>query len=108
PAPAAGGLSASSSWVPGGGLSDATFDGVESEVVWGELADIGFSTGVGGLSDCPNGDPSSLNFSLGFFGGKYQGVQVNFKGGHFDGITIGLGLGVALPVTYTTTTTHKK
>lgn len=61
------------------------------------IADIGVNAGVADLSDCPQGKPTSLNMGL----GKYGGVQLNFKGGHFDGLTIGIGLGLGSPVTYT-------
>jgi RHS repeat-associated protein len=97
PAPGAGGLNFSSNWKPGGGLPDATYNGAAPEFVLGLLADIGVNAGIADLSDCPQGIPTALNIGL----GKYGGVQLNFKGGHFDGVTIGIGLGVGSPVTYT-------
>jgi hypothetical protein len=82
---------------PGGGVQDATYDGAAPEIVWGLLGDVGVNAGIADLSDCPQGKPTSLNVGL----GKYGGVQLNFKGTHFDGVTIGVGLGVGSSVTYT-------
>lgn len=90
------GASASSNWTPGQGLQSAS-SSVTPEVVLGEIADAGVSAGIGGLSSCQGGRGISFNLGL----GRYGGVQLNFKGGKFDGISFGLGVGVSLPVSLT-------
>jgi hypothetical protein len=45
-------------------------------------------------------EETSLNVSLPFTG-KYGGVELNFKGGSFDGVSLGIGVGLNLPITYT-------
>ena len=95
----AGGVTASSSWAPGQGLEGASYNGLSSEVVLGGIADAGVSAGIGGLSKgmCDDGNPRSISFGL----GKYGGIQLNFIGSNFDGITVGLGVGLSLPITVT-------
>jgi len=94
----AAGVNFSSSYTPGEGLASNPMD---SEYVVGSAADVGVSAGIGGLSDCKNGKKTSLNLGGCIFG-KYGGLQLNFAGGHFDGVTIGLGLGFTSPISYTT------
>ncbi|ENV36801.1 hypothetical protein F959_02352 [Acinetobacter venetianus RAG-1 = CIP 110063] len=50
-----------------------------------------------------NAPDKSLGFSIPWLG-KYTGGSVNFKGDSFDGIDLGLGLGlgVSSPINYTT------
>jgi RHS repeat-associated protein len=103
PAPGAGGMNFSSTWKPGGGLDDATSDQA-AEMVWGALVDIGVNAGITNLSNCPNGVPTSLNIGL----GQYGGVQIGFKNGQFDGVSLGIGVGISSPVTYTTPVNSKK
>ena len=98
PYPGAIGGSASSSWVPGGSVNQAT-SSTAFEVTTGELWDVDVSAGIGGLSHCSNGKPWSINFGP---LGKYGGIQLNFVGDQFDGITAGIGLGLSLPITVTT------
>jgi hypothetical protein len=90
-------MTASSSWTPGQGLEGASGNELAPEVVLGEIADVGVSTGIGGLSACSDGKPRSINFGL----GKYGGIQINFVGSSFGGVTVGLGVGLSLPVTVT-------
>jgi hypothetical protein len=94
----AAGPNFSSSWNPQSG--SLGYNGINSEYVIGAAADAGVSVGLHGLSSCPDGEETSLNVSLPFTG-KYGGVELNFKGGSFDGVSLGIGVGLNLPITYT-------
>lgn len=99
PGGAAVGPNFNASYVPGQGFDGATSTaGLELE--FGALVDIGVNAGINGLSSCPNGKKEAITFTLPFFG-KYGGVTLNFEGGKFDGIDVGLGVGVSLPITAT-------
>lgn len=79
----------------------AAFNGFQAEYVVGSVVDVGVSMGVNGLSSAPLDAPDrSWGFAVPWMG-KYTGISVNFKGGNFDGLDIGLGLGRSSPVTYT-------
>jgi RHS repeat-associated protein len=93
----AGGVSFSSTWAPGQGIEGASYKGMLAEAVLGEIADVGVSAGIDGLSNCTTGTPRTVSFGL----GKYGGIQLNFIDSQFDGISFGIGLGVSLPVTIT-------
>ncbi|MCR4532798.1 hypothetical protein [Acinetobacter venetianus] len=80
----------------------ATYNGFQTEYVAGSLIDVGVAVGLNGLSSAPaNAPDKSLGFSIPWLG-KYTGGSVNFKGDSFDGIDLGLGLGVSSPINYTT------
>ncbi|MBF0387924.1 MAG: RHS repeat protein [Candidatus Omnitrophica bacterium] len=86
-------------------------NGFSPEIVYGEIFDIGGSAGLSDISgSCGEkaGDTIGVNFP---WMGKYGGVQVTMRNdiswnnpGTWipDSVQVGLGLGVALPVTYTT------
>lgn len=93
----AAGPNASSSWTPGEGLRGASFNGIDGEYVIGSVADAGVNAGIGGFSSCPQGKPKSVSIGA----GRYGGIQINYKGGHFDGISVGLGVALSMPVTFT-------
>jgi RHS repeat-associated protein len=88
------GLNASSSY---GSLGLGTANSDVKEFVIGSLVDVGVSAGVAGFSDCPGGDEKTLSVGL----GKYGGVQASFVNGKLDGVSIGLGVGISSPVTWT-------
>lgn len=73
------------------------FKGIDKEYTIGSFYDFGVSAGVTGLSGCENGTERTLSFGL----GKYGGAQLTFKGGRLDAISVGLGRGYSLPVTFT-------
>jgi hypothetical protein len=99
PGGAAIGPNFNASYVPGQGFDGATSTaGLEAE--FGAVWDVGVSAGVNGLSSCANGKRESVTFTLPFFG-KYGGVTLNFEGGQFDGLDLGLGVGWSLPITAT-------
>jgi len=91
------GFNFSSEWKPGGSIQDAVYKGRKSEYTIASIADIGVSAGIGGLSKYKGGQETTLSIST----GKYGGVQLNYKDGNFDGLTVGLGLGLSLPVNFT-------
>ena len=81
------------------------------EVVIGSYWDFGFSIGVKDLSDtCGAQSGNTINIGL----GRYLGVQFNERKDSiwynpftwFDGISVGLGLGISLPVTFTVPYNH--
>jgi len=73
---------------------------MSEEFVIGSLWDVGVSTGISGISGCKDGVERSLSINVPWLG-KYTGVQLGFKGGAIDSITIGYGRGWSLPATFT-------
>jgi RHS repeat-associated protein len=73
------------------------FKGIDEEYTIGSFFDFGVSAGITGLSGCEKGTERTLSLGL----GKYGGAQFTFKGGRLDAISVGLGRGLSLPVTFT-------
>ncbi|MFH1062627.1 MAG: RHS repeat-associated core domain-containing protein [Candidatus Omnitrophota bacterium] len=84
--------------------------GTSIDMVMGDIVDVGFSLGIGDISNtCGEkaGGTLSLNHPL---LGKYGGIQLTFRNDFNwsdpgtwipDGLQVGIGLGISLPSTYT-------
>lgn len=80
--------------------------GITPEAVVGSMADIGVSAGISDFSNT-GGKCAGDTINLGL--GRYAGVQITLRKDFtwsdpttwVDGVTVGLGLGASLPVSYT-------